>query len=742
MAEISDKTKEKSKFLKEDYSKFLFLEGSLSSTTPKSGDSATKIAGKILNLHVEKNKKDEVDEEIKNNFKKQRRDIQQKRYDEIKSTLATGTKKAKESKKAAKPKKEKDLIEKIFGKGLLATVVRLVMDPIKKVLGLVLLANAGNIQKVFSSMLNEINKPFSEIVDDVKSSIGSLIKDTIFDTEFTRELFAVEPKTPDEFPFPENPPEYQIEDKDIPDKAEEIAQPEGKKDVAAGTTESTTEQKRVPKPKEGEQGAGAGAPSPTGQAAKQPTAQQQGAQGTSVSGQGVKDSGEKEKTKMSALPTSGGTSKISASIISKEEGLPKNGKAYWDPPNQKNLVSVGYGHQIKPDEYKQGYIQAGSEQVPIKGEKGIDTVLTPDQAKKVLEQDIPQYEQRAAKPLGDAWNKLDDVQKAALVSYAYNTGSTNSLVKVGLKDAILSGDMNEAAKIIREKGVRTAGGVENKVLVARRNSEAAIFASGKGKVAEDTKTATATKPPEQKQQKQEKEDSKTTTLETVTTKQAGVDTKGIKSSLTDRVIAMAEDFEKTTGKKLQINSGFRSNEDQKKLWDQELAKNNGDVAATKKKVAEPGPPYGNGKGSLHSTGLAIDIQAQGPNGLNVLAGSREKPTGWLEKFGLARPVPKEDWHVQLQGTPATADNPANPGGATLVANKNSSTEVASGKKKDSLSGSDTAPTQMASVSPKTNGDSLNKASTENKDAKKQATEDKQQPVNIIAVKTTNNLIAT
>jgi GH24 family phage-related lysozyme (muramidase) len=168
---------------------------------------------------------------------------------------------------------------------------------------------------------------------------------------------------------------------------------------------------------------------------------------------------------------------IASSVIAKEEGLPKKGKAYWDPPGQQNLVSIGYGHQIKPEEYKQGYIQAGKEQVKIQGQRGIDTTMTPEQAQSVLQADLPKYEEHARKPLGEAWNKLSDVQQAALMSYAYNTGSTASLAKQGIIEPIMKGDTKAAAAIIRDKGTRTAGGTVNNVLVARRAKEAALFES-------------------------------------------------------------------------------------------------------------------------------------------------------------------------------------------------------------------------------------------------------------------------
>ena len=177
-----------------------------------------------------------------------------------------------------------------------------------------------------------------------------------------------------------------------------------------------------------------------------------------------------------------GTLTTAASYIAKHEGVAQNKQgevvSYWDPPGHKDkLVSIGYGHQIQPEEYKQGFLQIGQEKVPLVGERGIGTKITKDQAKELLKQDIPKYEERAKKPMGSAWEKLSDNQKTALISYAYNVGSTKSLVEAGLVEAILKGDTKEAERIIRERGIRTAKGVEHPGLVKRRAEEANLFAS-------------------------------------------------------------------------------------------------------------------------------------------------------------------------------------------------------------------------------------------------------------------------
>ena len=136
---------------------------------------------------------------------------------------------------------------------------------------------------------------------------------------------------------------------------------------------------------------------------------------------------------------------------------------------------------------------------------------------------------------------------------------------------------------------------------------------------------------------------------------------GIQSSFEKTVATMATAFKQQTGKTLLVTSGVRSNEKQKQLFDAKVAQLGGNVAAAKKLVAEPMAPLGQGKGSMHLKGLAIDINSKGDAGINMLAGTRDAPTGWLEKFGLTRPVPNEDWHIQLSGTPPTGDVGGVPG---------------------------------------------------------------------------------
>ena len=160
-------------------------------------------------------------------------------------------------------------------------------------------------------------------------------------------------------------------------------------------------------------------------------------------------------------------------------------------------------------------------------------------------------------------------------------------------------------------------------------------------------------------------------LDSITKKaDQGVDTSKFNPEFQRRLELMATAFKQETGKMLVITSGYRSNEKQKALYDADLAKNNGKPSG---KVAQPMPPLGQGAGSVHIKGLGIDINSKGADGLNELAGTRDKPTGWLEKFGLIRNVKGEDWHVTIGGAPSTPDD------AEVPDSKGNAVNVATGK---------------------------------------------------------------
>jgi hypothetical protein len=175
-------------------------------------------------------------------------------------------------------------------------------------------------------------------------------------------------------------------------------------------------------------------------------------------------------------------------------------------------------------------------------------------------------------------------------------------------------------------------------------------------------------------------------LSSVVSVSSGVDMK-FNSEFEKRLAAMAADFKEKTGKKLIVTSGYRSTEEQAKLY----------AKYGSPRAAKPGR-------SFHEKELAIDIApTAGPKGtgspmgfLNELAGTRTASTGWLEKFGLTRPVPNEDWHIQPTGLVGTGDAP-------IVANKTGeAVDASKGTKDTKLTAEASAPTSGSAVSQASN----------------------------------------
>ena len=95
--------------------------------------------------------------------------------------------------------------------------------------------------------------------------------------------------------------------------------------------------------------------------------------------------------------------------------------------------------------------------------------------------------------------------------------------------------------------------------------------------------------------------------------------KGIHPDLLKNFLGMAAEYYKITGKKVFVESGFRTFEQQAKL-----AKEN-------KFAAKPG-------NSLHEKGLALDIPSAVLNEAEKL--------GLMRKYGFTRPIGGEPWHIE------------------------------------------------------------------------------------------------
>jgi D-alanyl-D-alanine carboxypeptidase len=127
----------------------------------------------------------------------------------------------------------------------------------------------------------------------------------------------------------------------------------------------------------------------------------------------------------------------------------------------------------------------------------------------------------------------------------------------------------------------------------------------------------------------------------------GVDMAGLDPSVRSNLNAMADEYFSLTGKKLPINSAFRSKEKQAELYKTMPA---GMAAA-------PGS-------SIHNYGMAFDT--------NSAVGNELGSMGLLSKYGFDRPIRKEPWHVQPAGLTLaaaksglfSADAPNNQGAST------------------------------------------------------------------------------
>lgn len=359
-------------------------------------------------------------------------------------------------------------------------------------------------------------------------------------------------------------------------------------------------------------------------------------------------------TKEVKAPSIGGDDKSIMAMIKKHEGV--RTRPYKD---SLGLWTVGVGHLI-----------GDGKSLPPEW----DREFTMQEIDALFAQDYEHHKKMAEKSPG--YDKANEKGRAALIDLAFNMGGGWYKKFKNTAAALAAGDFQKAADELTDSQWY-------KQVKGRAQTVVALIREGMGQVAPQavkpptTQVAAAPTTPK----KEEVASGKVPALSAVVTKQnSGVDISSFKSTLEERVAKMAAAFQAETGKKLMVTSGVRSNEKQKELWDAKLAEVGGNEAAARKMVAEPMPPLGKGRGSKHLTGEAIDINSKGDAGINVLAGPRDKPTGWLEKFGLTRNVPGEDWHVQALGSQPTPDNSTNPGQPILVAGKDGkASDVSTGK---------------------------------------------------------------
>lgn len=103
----------------------------------------------------------------------------------------------------------------------------------------------------------------------------------------------------------------------------------------------------------------------------------------------------------------------------------------------------------------------------------------------------------------------------------------------------------------------------------------------------------------------------------------------------DRLATMLQEAPEEVRNAVSVDSGYRSEEHQRRLWNAALAKY-GSVRKARKWVAPPGHSY-------HGKGLAVDLKYASPQ-------AREWIRDNAKKYGLHFPLANENWHIELAGS--------------------------------------------------------------------------------------------
>ena len=106
---------------------------------------------------------------------------------------------------------------------------------------------------------------------------------------------------------------------------------------------------------------------------------------------------------------------------------------------------------------------------------------------------------------------------------------------------------------------------------------------------------------------------------------------GLGADMKGALLSAGQQYFESTGQKLKMNSGFRSPEDQQRLYQKTVDAGTPGFGKEGRPVAQPGS-------SPHETGRAVDIQNYtDPKALNA-----------LNSAGLRQTIPKDDVHFELQ----------------------------------------------------------------------------------------------
>ena len=155
---------------------------------------------------------------------------------------------------------------------------------------------------------------------------------------------------------------------------------------------------------------------------------------------------------------------------------------------------------------------------------------------------------------------------------------------------------------------------------------------------------------------------KYSSLDNLITKNGDVDTSRLKPNFVSQMGAALADYNKQTGNKAIVNSGYRDDKKQAELVVRNMLNEPGIGTGRGKGVSKPekttsiaykGKQYtipGSGKINKHKDGTAMDVSKRTAN-LPLLASI-------ASKFGITRPYANEPWHFQLADSAIAPDTTA------------------------------------------------------------------------------------
>lgn len=111
--------------------------------------------------------------------------------------------------------------------------------------------------------------------------------------------------------------------------------------------------------------------------------------------------------------------------------------------------------------------------------------------------------------------------------------------------------------------------------------------------------------------------------------------EGLNEEFSGRLATMLQEAPQEVRDAVKVDSGYRSVDHQRKLWNAALAKY-GSVRAARRWVAPPGHSY-------HGRGLAVDLKY-------ASADAREWVRDNAKKYGLHFPLSNENWHIEMVGS--------------------------------------------------------------------------------------------